>query len=792
MNDPLQHPKRILIIGGGVAGLTLALGIRQLSQLHGLNLLPVIYEATTTYTDRGQHLMIWKWAVEGLLDLGLGKRLGSIGWPVVKFTSLDASSREELVRWPSFPPATATSSTIPSLFRGSGSASVASSALLDPAGKHPAKPSAKDLDPEAGVRVTTGDASMDEHAYLPPLLGLRKPDLLRLLMTALAGHEDLVSSLDLAVKGANNNDYAYYLQAQQARIRRGSVPISPSNTAAPESEIPTGLLGDLAHANWFLDEGFDTSVPNLHMGHELESYAISSDTGKVTVRFTNGVTDSGFMLIGADGLYSKVREMLLAGRVHAQHSGTALITGICRTYMPPADVPTEFEDGTAIPTLSRDALLKFCPDGSSQSYIDRGLSFGVTNIGNGFLGWNMIVSQQHQGQVIGDYVRAKRRRDVDEWMVPSGRNSSMELPEHANQSNSSVATKSEYSTTEKVKVDDKTETVDATDATTFSTIVNAQSEEKRDVSHPVIMVHTAAALRRDQDNHASKISNSSEAPSTTQSRIVNLPDFEDTAFVSGEESRGLALHLLMKRSTLPSEASVLVARTDTGFIAAFDNMDMGEATPYSYSSPNFHPGRVLLIGDAAHGVATAAHGSVGASLAIADAVVLCKLIGHYMKQDESLISQSSAAPTPAPASSVMNPTVTSAAVSAVSSFSTTIYNGSQVVESVIGPMIYDASAEPEPVRDGSELDSDSLRLKVISSKFMALRMPVGNACCYDARAELTWKMHEEGLWKNLVKMSIGYTWARSTYQQMLTRGAPVMHAGGDDEDGIVWPKLSKL
>ncbi|KAH6566269.1 hypothetical protein BASA62_006814 [Batrachochytrium salamandrivorans] len=161
-------PKRIIIIGGGVAGLSLALGIRQMSQLHSLNLQPVIYEATTTYTDRGQHLLLWKWAVEGLLDLGLGKRLGCISWPIVKLLILELALELLLGTGTG----TTTGSTTTTTATGAG---ILGSTFSSHSGRVPYSDKEKDMDPEAGVHVTTDMPALDDHAYLPPLLGLRKP-----------------------------------------------------------------------------------------------------------------------------------------------------------------------------------------------------------------------------------------------------------------------------------------------------------------------------------------------------------------------------------------------------------------------------------------------------------------------------------------------------------------------------------------------------------------------------------------------------------------------------------------
>ena len=105
-------PRKILIIGAGIAGLTLALSLRRMAAATGLNIKPVIYESSTVETygggsENGPHWLMWRYAVETLLELGLGKRLGKIAWPILNFKSTDAETNEVLVQWPPEDPAAA-------------------------------------------------------------------------------------------------------------------------------------------------------------------------------------------------------------------------------------------------------------------------------------------------------------------------------------------------------------------------------------------------------------------------------------------------------------------------------------------------------------------------------------------------------------------------------------------------------------------------------------------------------------------------------------------------------------
>ncbi|KAI8923362.1 hypothetical protein BC831DRAFT_429061 [Entophlyctis helioformis] len=876
-----DRPKRIIIIGGGVAGLTLALALKRLSAAHGLNFQPVVYEATTTYTDRGPHYLLWRWAVEALLELGLGRRLGSVAWPVVKFSSVDCASGEELVRWPpaygpgaassptlsapgtplsatapAFPPAAATASAVRTP-RSAGTAGTAGMPDLD----YPSKAATAASGSPHNAQPASTAINADPHAYLPPLLGLRKPDLIRLLMTALAGRDDLVNSPELAVKGANNNDFEFYSQAKRAHSAatasnggldasgspiHGGLPPPPGSYDGPG--IPFGLDGDLAHGNWFENEGFSHMLPEIHMGYELDSYIISASTGTVRVRFTNGATDRGFMLVGADGVHSKVRGLLLNERVPAQHAMSTIFTGISRVYMPPPDAPLEFDTGKPIPQKSRDEIFRFCPDGSAKSYVDRGISFGVSNIGNGFLGWNLIVAQTEPGQVTNSYVLARRRREVGAAIaamsIKSTTGTSMiaidsklgSLPLHSPVTTQAPQLRNPQSPAggppgqpplQHAVYGHKLITSSSADdwlvpASARSSTVDVTGRgSTADISQPIVVASSFSGTGGQHGSDAdqttvnvalSPASNaaSPEAPGAADSagRVTTLPAFEDPTFLNGEESRHVALSYINRMTAFPPEAAVIIARTDANFTASFDNYDLGEVQPDSYTSPNYHPGRVVLIGDAAHAVATAAHGSLGASLAIADAIVLAKLLGHYFNKDTAVAgspgdgtaggSSGSMPLTPAPmtptasvTSGLLNATLSrlpSLNIPAAAVAASDSAGSAPISAGGLGSADGMESGRPSMVStaDGSEIDADARRLKAVAQKYVELRVGPCNAIVRDARSEVAWVRQEQGLWKNLVRMSVGYTWSRSSYQTMLTRGAPTR---GSDES-ISWPLLS--
>lgn len=107
-----------------------------------------------------------------------------------------------------------------------------------------------ELGPEAQVLA---DFKSDLET-LPPMVGLRQVDLVRSLLTAIIGRSDLLGdSNSFAMKPANNS-------------------------MSCESPV-AGIEGDLAHGNWFEEQGFADSLPMIHFDHELDSYRISAASG---------------------------------------------------------------------------------------------------------------------------------------------------------------------------------------------------------------------------------------------------------------------------------------------------------------------------------------------------------------------------------------------------------------------------------------------------------------------------------------------------------------------------------
>ncbi|KAI9208431.1 uncharacterized protein BJ171DRAFT_577534 [Polychytrium aggregatum] len=596
-----EQPRRFLIIGGGIAGLTLAVAIKRVAQITRLPLQPIIFEAKQTYDyDIHAHHTLWRWAVELLIELGLGKKLGKISSPILNYVSDDAETNVELVRWP---PTVDT--------------------------PHSPLPDEADL---GNLKV-------------PPMLALRKIDLVRLLMMAFSGKFDDELEGDLRVEAANNSDLV---------------------THAAE-----GVDADLAADGWFEGEGWEFLLPDLRLDHELASYMISPSTGFVTASFTNGSVETGTMLIGADGIHSKVRSLMSGGRLNPHHAGACIFSGITRIHMPPVDTPDELEDGRQIPDLKKEDVAKFCGDGVSHSVVGKGVSFGSVNIGNGMIGWNMIVSQQDPQQHVGRFTMAKRRQLVgavmaaaprasvivppstpppditdvetdvtnpeDKWMTT--RNSGPRLRSPLSSSSYTV-----FDEPEELGPDDAPEPASPPASTRSRSSANSAILAERRSRHRTSQ--STKSLTSNPRSRSSRVS-SMRVSVAMEDEVLSqlsrgsidgpalLPDLaEPVGNLTALETRTLALRLTQPLE-LPHPVRAIIARSDPSSVVVEDVMDMADELSESYAGPQGHAGRIVLIGDAAHAIATNAQGSLGASLAISDAVFVAKLIAKHLLKDYS-------------------------------------------------------------------------------------------------------------------------------------------------------------
>ncbi|KAJ3328904.1 hypothetical protein HDU76_009066 [Blyttiomyces sp. JEL0837] len=754
-SSSITGPKRILIMGGGVAGLSLALALKRVGRSTGLDLQPVIFDSAKpeSYNESGPHYLLWRWAVEVLVEMGCGGRLSKIAAPVVNFQAVEAETEELLVEYPP---------------KGHATASV--------------------------------DAEIGQDSALPPMVGVRRSDLLRLLLLAISGvRDDLVFGDDYLPTPANNSDL---------------VP-----------DPVDDLEADLAQGRWFENEGFDELVPELVLNEKMESYWVHPSSGEVTVEFESGRVERGFMLIGADGGESIVRRLMYAQsatpRHQLAHAGACVFHGITRIHVPPVDTPDALENGKPIPDLVREDVHEFVPDGRSVSIVGKGLSFGVTNLGNGLLGWNLVVAQTEANQHAGNFSMQKTRRLLSESIAKNPRQSilmlaqSSSMPNFGNIDTDSTSAEDKWNTNKSIpsrrSPDLANEEEFVANMATMTlgrrmgsglrrgfttpdlpSIDTSPINESGEGSSSDVPYEEASSARRNRRNRTQtqfdfsdpsirdKLTTqlASAHPSTTSSspssanRRASLPPrptvnsspfpmsgntpvpnlFGPPEPLSGSESRTLALRLC-QTFPMPHPCHAIIARTDPSLTAIQDVMDLAEDPLDTLTIPSAinlaggggvagtvtaafgankrledpHVGRVILIGDAAHPVAVNANGSLGAGLAITDAAMLAKLLAKYLAK----VSK----PVPATAASTMSP------------------------------------VSPENMEQPlSEVEA----IKLFAAEFDKERCALGASVMKDARAEGGWGRTENTLLRGFMRITRRVQptqWTRASYAMMLTRGS---------------------
>ena len=95
-----HRQKRVAIIGGGISGLALAIALKHMNKTYGTHWEPYIFDEKPSFGHERSFYILWKFGIKSLLELGLGKRLGAISWPILKLKSIDSASQEVLVDWP--------------------------------------------------------------------------------------------------------------------------------------------------------------------------------------------------------------------------------------------------------------------------------------------------------------------------------------------------------------------------------------------------------------------------------------------------------------------------------------------------------------------------------------------------------------------------------------------------------------------------------------------------------------------------------------------------------------------
>ncbi|KAJ3411988.1 hypothetical protein HDV05_001417 [Chytridiales sp. JEL 0842] len=206
---------------------------------------------------------------------------------------------------------------------------------------------------------------------------------------------------------------------------------SANNSGIAPDPVTEDLEADLAQGDWFDREGFQELVSDVvFWGETLESYKVHPATGEVTARFESGRVERGSMLIGADGSHSKVRSLLVDSQQRHQstHVGACVLSGITRLFVPPPDTPDTLENGKPIEDLTKMDVQDFCPDGRATAVQAKGSSFTLVNLGNGVLGWNLIVPQNEPRQHTDNYSLAKTKKMMSEAIAKNPRSSILMMP----------------------------------------------------------------------------------------------------------------------------------------------------------------------------------------------------------------------------------------------------------------------------------------------------------------------------------------------------------------------------
>ncbi|KAJ3140091.1 hypothetical protein HK100_010589 [Physocladia obscura] len=381
---------RVVIVGGGIAGLALAVALKRLDARQqqqqqqqqqnyngkgiGVGFSVLVVEAATStspaLSEDGTHVLLWRWALDALVgrdSLALGAALSPLAAPIVNMSTLNPQDLHAAALR-QFPP------------------------------------------PPSKLAAST-----QLHSALPPLVSIRRCDLVRVLMRALA-ECNAASPGDYAPRAANNSQLA---------------------DAFPP---PSPAAADLAEGRWFEAQGFAARLgPGAYAsGDRVRLFYVHPTSGRVTVELRSGRVVAADVLVGADGPASQLRRLMyqdLARAVPrtllpaspsantarhprpAEYSGAAVFCGVTRLHVPPTDAPDYLEaSNTPIQDLTRADIHEFVPDGRCVTVCgSKGAAwFGCTNLGNGLVGWRLVVAQDEKGQIAANYAAAKNRQLMNE------------------------------------------------------------------------------------------------------------------------------------------------------------------------------------------------------------------------------------------------------------------------------------------------------------------------------------------------------------------------------------------
>lgn len=412
------------------------------------------------------------------------------------------------------------------------------------------------------------------------------------------------------------------------------------------------------------------------MGHSLSHLKLSGHSGIINSNFENGTEIVLDMLVGADGANSKVRNFMMNGRSPAIYAGSLVLQGV--TTMQHKLQVAQSVSTTSKQSLDYTQLTRFCPEGSTSSYVGKGVSIGITNMGNGKLGWTILVAQASPNQYRDEVFANRKARTAPKPDIHSLKQSGTTL-------RSSPSFKNKGRTQGNIP-DNST-----------SSPVNLASDNSGNVTDESKSIKTEAKIE-----------------------------------LTSVEILEMACAFIEKIAKIPYQVLFILGASDLESLICSENQDLGTDPPH-YVLPNFHPGRVILIGDAAHPLPTSFHGSSGASLAMCDSVVLAKLMGFAASKE-----------------------------------------GPRHIFSQSGPA------------DNMDVDDYGVYLQYVAKKYEEARYEICTKQMQEAKSTVLWARQPTGLYKTFSMFNGAYSWTRRTFKDMQESGAAIMAS-----DSVVkWPVLS--
>jgi hypothetical protein len=269
-------------------------------------------------------------------------------------------------------------------------------------------------------------------------------------------------------------------------------------------------------------------------------------------------------------------------RIKAQHTRQAVVYGITNIANQPPSSPTETHSGNSVQYFDKLEFRNYFPQGQITVYFDKGVSFGAIPMGNDMIAWRLLASQTVTGELADSYIMPIRRAALAQDLK------SIALAAHHFHGPIGSA--------EDIKTPDND--------------MESDDEEQYENENNDTM------QENDQDEKMNLLLSGSES-------------------LNGIESRNFALWICEER--FPSSILSLIASTDVKFTHTEDNSDLyDEHYLKSFTCANFHPGRVVILGDAAHALATSSIGSFGLTYAINDAILFADQLSNEFRNKNQM------------------------------------------------------------------------------------------------------------------------------------------------------------